>query len=106
MLPEHFVINIADAECSVASWDATSSQFVLKIEKDIGPESGVLVFSGVSFVNMPPEFIVAFVASSRQQVPDFPGVSPEDDEFLFLFQEAWGRVFYVLAERADYSITA
>ena len=102
MFPDDFRKHIADSKCTVASWDAASSQLVLTIDKEIGPECGSLVLNGVSFVCLPPCVTVEAVASSKHEVPDFPGVCPEQDEWLYVFQEACGRAFYVLAQTAIY----
>ena len=106
MLPDHFLTHLADAECWVSAWDATSSELVLTIEKDIGPEAGLLTFYGVSFVSMPPRFTIIAATSSRQEVPDFPGIRPEGDECIYVFQDAWSRAYYILAESARYDISS
>lgn len=105
MFPESFLRYLADAECSVVSWDAVSLRLVLKIEKEIGPERGVLMFHGASLVHVPAHFTVEQASSSQHSIPEFPGVSPEEGEWLFLFREAWGRTFYVVAQTASYDIT-
>jgi hypothetical protein len=106
MLPDQFLKCLADAECSVKSWDAASSELKLAIEKDIGPESGLLVLTGVSFVHLPPRFTIFAATSSKAEVPDFPGVRPEDNEWLYVFQDSWHRAHYLLAEDARYQLLA
>lgn len=105
MLPEQFLKHLADAECSVCGWDAVSSDLILNVEKEIGPETGLLTFSGVSYVSLPPRFTAFAATSSQQQVPDFPGICPDPNEWLYVFQDAWSQAHYVLAESARYEIS-
>jgi len=104
MFSDRFMTNIRDSECAVHSWDAASRQLILRIEKDVGPESGKLTFDNVAFVHLPPCFTIYVAAASKNEVPDFPGVRPEPEDCLFVFQEAHGNAYYVIAESADYQI--
>lgn len=104
MLPEQFLTHLADAECRVGAWDAISTELRLIVEKEIGPETGLLTFSGVSFVHMPPRFAVFAACSSQQEVPDFPGLRPDHNEWLYVFQDAWNQSYYVMAESARYDL--
>ena len=86
-LPPALMRHLADAEVEVASWSA-SGDLLLRVGKEIGPESGVLRFGGVSHVSLPPRFTVA--ALTRTARPD--------GDTLYTFGWAWGESYTVVAE--------
>jgi hypothetical protein len=87
-LPHELMRHLADAEVEVVSWSAASSELVLRVRKEIGPESGLLRFAGVGHVSLPPRFTVAGL--SRTAGPD--------GDTLFMLAEAWGASYTVAAE--------
>ncbi|WP_415896118.1 hypothetical protein ACMXYQ_07995 [Neptuniibacter sp. PT34_22] len=101
-LPQHLMKNISDSEVEVLSWSAKSLELQLLIEKDIGPESGVIKFCGVGFVHMQPRISLegVSIATSEAKYPE--EVSPEENESLYILHESWGREFYVVAESIEY----
>jgi hypothetical protein len=65
-LPPALMRHLADAQVEVVSWSAASGELVLRVRKEIGPESGLLRFGGVGVVHLPPRFtIAALVATHR-----------------------------------------
>jgi hypothetical protein len=67
---------------------------VLKISKEIGAETGRLEFSGVSLINLAPQFTVDGLAKR----------DCSDGDWLFTFEEAWGESYSVIAESVVYEI--
>jgi hypothetical protein len=48
--PPALMRRLADATVEVVSWSAASGELLLRIRKEIGPESGLLRFAGVLVV--------------------------------------------------------
>ena len=92
-LPLALMRHLADATVEVVSWSASSGELLLRIRKEIGPESGLLRFGGVGIVHLPPRFtIAALVAADR-----------DGDDTLFEIAEAWGESYRVVASSVEYA---
>lgn len=110
-LPEQLLRYLPDSTVSVVSWDGT--RLVLSVNKEIGPEHGILEFQSVSHVNLPPTFQISGIeiGSGDYLPPSFfdtyrPNESRLDsDEKLFLFHGSWGEEFFVIASTVAYRIT-
>jgi hypothetical protein len=50
MLPEALTIYFADSEVKVLDWNADGQALTLSVDKEIGPESGELTFTGVTYM--------------------------------------------------------
>lgn len=101
-LPADLLRYIADSEVEVVSWSADSDEMVLRVTKDIGPETGLLRLKGVVSVRMPPRFDVAAIAAYDGPFPDYPDLQLDEGEFAVAFQESWGAVYVVTAEGLTY----
>lgn len=100
-LPVSLTKNLSDAELEVVSWSAATQLLVLSIRKDIGPESGVLKFSGVSYVGLVPRLTLSGI-SITNVAPN--GVPIDESETVFEFSEAWGGSYCVVAESVAYEV--
>lgn len=91
-LPEALLRYLPDSALAIALWDGSGSTLSLTVIKDIGPESGSLIFREVSHVNMPPHVGISgieiggladlppnLLASSR---PDDQRLDPEERVYL------------------------
>ncbi len=92
--PEGLTRFLADAEVEVVSWSAASGDMVLRAEKDVAGEVGLLRFVGVGHVNLLPRLTVAAIVRGEQR----------DGAWLFQFREAWGGSYYVVAETVCYEV--
>jgi hypothetical protein len=102
LLPDSLMRCFADSEVEVLSWSATSGSLLLRLRKDIGPEVGIVMFVGVSCVNLPPRMTVAGLTCERHPVPEFPELDSGDA--VFRFSDAEGRSFFVVAESIQYAV--
>jgi len=84
---------LADATVEVVSWSAASGELLLRIRKEIGPESGLLRFGGVVVVHLPPRFTIAALVATHQG----------GDDVLFEIAEAWGESYRVVASSVEYA---
>jgi hypothetical protein len=111
-VPPALLRNLADSELEVLTWDGTEDVLLLRIIKDVGPESGVARLSGVTHVNLPPHLEVETikVGGVNDLPPHYFGTySPHDHsldskERVYFFQGSWGEQFFVIAESLEYSI--
>jgi hypothetical protein len=102
---------LPDSTATVLSWDGLNSVLQLKIEKEIGPETGLLKFYGVSLVCLGPSVSVSGIEIVRT-LPSriLEAARPFDrkldsNELVFLVHGSWGEEFFVVAERYDYTLT-
>ena len=110
-LPSALLRYFADSDVEIVSWN--DSELTLKITKEIGPEEGLLIFSDVNHVNLPPRLQVeAIRAGSTDDLPRefFDRYRPGDghldpDETIFLISHSGGGEYFVIANRLSYSIT-
>ena len=92
-LPPALMRNLADATVEVVSWSAVTGELVLRVRKEIGPESGLLRFGGVGVVYLPPRFTIAALVATHQGTGDT----------LFEIAEAWGESYMVVASSVQYA---
>ena len=110
-LPPTLLQYLADSELEVVSWDG--STLVLKVRKEIGPEDGLLTFTGVSHVNLPPMLTIEGIQiAPPDQIPrsHFEMYRPsdkrlDDNERLFVIAGSWGERFFVVASNVEYLTT-
>jgi hypothetical protein len=93
ILPPALMRFLADATVEVVSWSAASGELLLRIRKEIGPESGLLRFGGVGVVHLPPRFTIAALVATQRG----------DDDMLFEIAEAWGESYRVVASSVEYA---
>jgi hypothetical protein len=111
-LPTALLRYLADADLHVISWDASAEVLLLKITKDIGPETGIIKFSGVSHVNLPPYVGISGIERrSRDELPTsfLNTYRPNDrsldaNEVAYLIHGSWGEEFAVIAQGIEYEI--
>jgi hypothetical protein len=84
---------LADATVEVVSWSAASGELLLRIRKEIGPESGLLRFGGVVLVHLPPRFTIAALVATHR----------DGDDVEFEIAEAWGESYRVVASSVEYT---
>lgn len=103
-LPQSLTNYIANSQIELLSWNAASGELVLRITKDIGPETGTIRFSGVAHVNLPPRFEINAIGAYDCPFPDYPNLELEFGEIAIGFQDSESRVHLVVAESVKYSI--
>ena len=91
-LPPALMWHLADATVEVVSWSAASGELLLRIHKEIGPETGLLRFGGVVVVHLPPRFTIAAIAATHRG----------GDDVQFEIAEAWGESYRVVASSVEY----
>src|SRR6516164_7905064 len=104
-LPSRLTKHLADSEIELLWWDPTKCELGLRVRKDIGPETGIVRFSAVSHINLPPRLTVeALTCSGSEDLPSdyFEKYRPGDksldpDECLFTFHGSWGDAWFVVA---------
>lgn len=101
-LPPELLHFIADSEVEVISWTGESGELILKVTKDIGPETGLMHLRGVGVVHLRPRFDVAAIAAYDKPFPDYPQLQLDDGEIAVAFQESLGAVYLVTAESVEY----
>jgi hypothetical protein len=72
------------------------------IEKEVGPESGIITFSGVGLVHMSPRISLESISIAVRESEYLKEVSLQENESLYLLHESWGYEFYVVAESIEY----
>ena len=92
-LPPALMRHLADATVEVVSWSAASGELLLRIRKDIGPESGLLRFAGVVVVYLPRRLTIAALIATHRG----------GDDTLFEITEAWGESYKVVASSVEYA---
>lgn len=101
---------LPDSTATVLSWDGLKGVLLLKIEKEIGPETGYLTFHGVSLICLPSSVLMSGIEIVRTLPPGiFEATRPFDrefdpDELVFLVHGSWGEEFFVVAEKYDYTL--
>jgi hypothetical protein len=111
-LPPALLRYLADAHLRVLSWNGPTGVLLVKVTKDIGPETGLMTFSGVSHVNLPPQLEIAGIdCGSLDDLPATylgtyrPGDKSLDlEEAVYLVHGSWGEEFFVIANKVEYVI--
>ncbi len=94
--------NISDSEVEVLSWSAESQELKLLIEKEVGSENGIITFSGVGLVHMPPRISLESITIATLESEYPKEVSLQEDENIYLLNESWGEEYYIVAESIEY----
>src|SRR5262249_6736537 len=102
-LPAGLTRGLADAEVEVVSWSAGAGELVLRVRKELGPEVGLLRFVGVGHVSLPPRLTVAGITQAEQ---GDGGTEVGAGGSVFVFEEAWGASYFVVAESVGYAVEA
>jgi len=102
-LPQILIKNLADAEAEVVSWSGQTQELVLQIRKEIGPELGQVHFLGVSRVELAPRLTLSGITVSSSTSS---GITAEPGETVFQLHEAWGAIYFVVAESLTYAVAA
>ena len=103
-LPKSLTNCIADSQIAVVSWSAENGELALRVNKEIGPETGTIRFSGVAHVNLPPRFEVVGIGAYNCPFPDYPHLKLDDGEIAVGFQDSESFVHLVVAETIVYDI--
>lgn len=103
-LPNALTARIAESQIEVVSWSFASTELVLRITNQVGPESGTLRLNGVAYVNLPPQFEVAGIAAYDSAFPDRPQLQLSDGQIAVCFQADDSTVHFVVAESIQYSV--
>jgi hypothetical protein len=114
LLPPILMRHIADAEVEVISWAGAEGRLMMRVTKEIGPEVGLLTFSGVSHVNLAPRLTVEGIeCGGLEPLPDgyldafCPGDrSLGEGERVFVLRGSWGPMYCVVAESVAYQADA
>lgn len=112
-LPTILLRYLPDSEMKVLSWDGEAGVLLIQLVKEIGPETGVLRFDGVTHVNLPPRLAIGGIGCGKlEDLPsDFLEKYRHGDKSLgpqevaYIIQGSWGEEFFVIAERIDYTVT-
>jgi len=103
-LPESLTNCIRGASVEVLSWSADSGELLFRIKKDAVAETGTMIFTGVSHVNIPPRFDIVGIGAYNQPFPDYPCIELDDSEVAFGLQDTKSFVYLVIAKTINYSI--
>lgn len=111
-VPTSLTQYFADSTLRLHSYDSNTQQLCVQIEKEIGPESGIIRFSGVSYISIPDCFSgdgidavsVADADDSfwRRTSCDVDCVEPTQTIFRIYDQD--GPTHFVVAAKVAYSI--
>lgn len=100
-----------DSEMRVLAWDASREELFIEVRKDVGLDSGVAVFLGVSFVSLPAVFTADSIkAAFVQDAKNLPscGIDPtdfdENDLIYFMYSVASSVPHFVIAEALRYEV--
>lgn len=102
-LPSALLRYLPDSEIEVVSWSAATSELVLRVRKEIGPEVGLLRFAGAWRVHLSSRFTIAGIVQNEKGIG---GVTVGTGESMFVIEEAWGDQYFVIAESVSYAIEA
>lgn len=93
------------------SWEISREELLIEVRKDVGLDSGVAVFSGVSFVSLPAVFTADSIkAAFVHNVKNIPacGIDPtdfdENDLIYFIYSVASSVPHFVIAEALRYEV--
>jgi hypothetical protein len=109
-LPDALLWCFADSRVSLESYSRKSRRLVFRVEKEIGPEVGLITFQDISFINTAASFsgdgiiAVPFSELTREFYARHPAcrdyVEPDDIAFQFCDQE--GAMHTVVAKTIQY----
>jgi hypothetical protein len=111
-LPSALLRYLADAHVHVLSWDGPAGVLLVKVTKDIGPETGLMKFKGVAHANLPPQLGISGIDCGG--LADLPAnfldayrpcdQSLDAEEVVYLIHGSWGEEFFVIANGVEYTI--
>jgi hypothetical protein len=101
-LPTALLQRIRDSEIEVVHWEPARAEMILRASKEIGPVVGTLRLTGVDFVSMRPAFTVVALATYDGPFPDYLRLELDEGQTAIALQEAWGKVYCVVAEGINY----
>jgi hypothetical protein len=114
VLPVALTRYFADSRLEVESFTHPENTFAVRIEKEIGPETGIIVFRQASFVSLPVslpgESIRCRLVSEAG--PVFWSVCRLDrdwfdsDDFVFEIESQDGPLYFVVAKSVGYEVMA
>jgi len=114
VLPVALTRYFHDSRLEVESFTRSENTLAMRIKKDIGPETGIILFRQVSFLSlpsaMPGESIRCRPVSEAG--PDFWSVCRLDrdwfdrDDVVFEIESQDGPVYYVTAKSLEYEVLA
>ncbi|MEZ5939789.1 MAG: hypothetical protein R3C18_00260 [Planctomycetaceae bacterium] len=111
-IPQSLRSYFADATLRVLSYDSETSDLCIHVEKDVGPEFGIIRFSGVSFLSISVFFTgdgIDSIAvrdadgsfwSHSSCIPD----SVEDAQAIYRIYDQDGLTHFVVADSIEYEI--
>jgi len=111
-LPPSLMRYLPDSELEILSWDGAPRELTIRITKDIGPEVGLIRFSGVTHVNLPPQLGIAGIeiGGLNDLPPNYLSLYRPDDKVLdecekvFLIHGSWGEEYFVIAQKLEYEV--
>ena len=114
MLPVELTRYFHDSRLEVESYTRAERLLTVRIEKEIGPETGLIIFQQITFISlpmiMPGESMIARTASEATPefwtrcLLDYHELEPDDVVFEIVSQD--GPVYFVVAKSVDYKIMA
>jgi hypothetical protein len=112
VLPIELTRYFADSQLNVESFTRGENSLAVRIEKEIGPESGIIVFRQVSFVSLPTVVPSESIRSRlmSEAGPEFWSVCRLDrdwfdpDDVLFEVESQDGPVYFVVAKSIAYDV--
>ena len=113
-VPQALTRYFADSNLRLLSYDSDSNVLSVHIEKDIGPESGIISFNGVSYVAIPDCFSgdaidALFVRDADDafwQRTSCHTDCVEPTQTIYRIYDQDGPVHFVVAESINYEIDA
>lgn len=105
VLPAALLRYLPDSELQVISWDAPEGVLSLRLTKEIGPESGIIRFTGVTRVNLPQRLDIRGIeGGTPQALRDRLPRDADADEVVYLIHGSWGEEFFLVGHGISYSI--
>ena len=112
-IPADLLRYLPDSEIQIISWDGIAGTLQARITKDIGPETGIVTFFGVSHVNLG-SWLTSISGITCGKLNDLPrdyldlyrpgDQALEPDDIAFLVHGSWGEEFFVIAKQIKYEV--
>jgi hypothetical protein len=108
MIPETLIRYFADSEVEVLDWNPDSRELTLSIIKDIGPESGTITFSGVTYIALSSALTAESISVAHREEARLMLPNPEmaADGVVFVILDVDGVRNIILAESLSYQKAA
>ena len=112
MLPIALTRYFADSLLTVISYDANGETLTIRIEKEIGSETGVITFGHVSFMLLSSTMLGEVIRARpvKEAGPDFWSRCRlerdwfDQDDIVFELESQDGPAYFVVAKMVDYEI--